>query len=82
MNATVPTTRELLTEQIMARTGRRVRGLTVEVVEEKVVLRGQADSFHVKQLAQHGVWDLLPTAKLNNEIEVQTCSTTDHVFSS
>jgi hypothetical protein len=70
MSATLATTRELLTERVLARTGRRVRDLTVEVVEEKVVLRGQADSFHVKQLAQHGVWELLPTAKLQNAIEV------------
>ena len=71
MSATLPTTRELLKERVLARTGRRVRGLTVEVREEKIVLRGQADSFHVKQLAQHGVWDLLPTAKLENAIEVE-----------
>jgi hypothetical protein len=73
MSATVPTTRDLVKERVLARTGRRVRGLTVEVGEGKVVLRGQADSFHVKQLAQHGVWDLLPTAKLVNAIEVAAC---------
>jgi hypothetical protein len=70
MNATPPTTRDLLKEQVLARTGRRVRDLSVEVMEGKVVLRGRAESFHIKQLAQHGVWDLLPTVKLNNEIEV------------
>lgn len=70
MSATLPTTRELLVERVKARTGRRVRDLSVEVFNEKVVLRGWAESFHVKQLAQHGVWDLLPTAKLNNQIEV------------
>jgi hypothetical protein len=70
MSATVPATRELLKECVQARTGGRVRGLTVEVVEEKIVLRGQTDSFHVKQLAQHGVWDLLPAAKLQNAIKV------------
>ena len=71
MSATVPMTRDLVKERVLARTGRRVRGLTVEVGDGKVVLRGLADSFHVKQLAQHGVWDLLPTAKLENAIEVE-----------
>jgi hypothetical protein len=70
MAAARTTTPEVVTEKVLAYTGRRVRGLTVEFVEEKIVLRGQADSFHVKQLAQHGVWELLPTAKLQNAIEV------------
>jgi hypothetical protein len=70
MGAKLPTTRELLEERVLARTGRRVRDLSVEVHEEKVVLRGRAESFHVKQLAQHGVWELLPAAKLTNQIQV------------
>jgi len=70
MSANLPTTRDLLRERVLARTGRRIRDLSVEVVEEKIVLRGQAESFHVKQLAQHGVWDLLPEAKLQNAIVV------------
>lgn len=70
MSATLPTTRELLRERVLARTGRRVRDLCVEVIEEKIVLRGRAESFHIKQLAQHGVWDLLPSAKLQNAIVV------------
>jgi hypothetical protein len=70
MSATLAATRDLLAERVLARTGRRVRKLTVEVVEGTIVLRGETDSFHVKQLAQHGVWDLLPTAKLDNEIQV------------
>jgi hypothetical protein len=70
MSATLPTTRALLEARVLARTGRRVRELSVEVFDERIVLRGKAESFHVKQLAQHGVWDLLPAAKLNNQIEV------------
>jgi BON domain len=51
-------------------TGRRVRGLQVEVQPGRVVLRGHARSYHVKQLAQHGVRDLLPDVRLENAIVV------------
>jgi hypothetical protein len=61
---------EVLHERIQSRTGRRVMGLSVEVLGETVVLRGRTLSFHVKQLAQHGVRDILPTAPLTNSIVV------------
>lgn len=70
MNATLPTVRELLEHSIRERTGKRVRDLSIEVKGERIILRGYAKSFHVKQLAQHGVLDLLPRAKLINAIEV------------
>jgi len=53
------------------RTGRRVRNLAVELFGESVVLRGRAATYHVKQLAQHGVKDLLPNAALVNNIIVE-----------
>jgi hypothetical protein len=59
-----------LERHIQARTGRRVRGLRVEVGTGGVVLRGLAASYHVKQLAQHGVRDLLPEVPLENAIAV------------
>ena len=59
-----------LEHHIQARTGRRVRGLQVEVGTQGVVLRGLAHSYHVKQLAQHGVRDLLPDVRLENAIAV------------
>jgi hypothetical protein len=59
-----------LERHILARTGRRVRGLRVEVATGCVVLRGLASSYHVKQLAQHGVRDLLPEVRLENAIAV------------
>jgi hypothetical protein len=64
---------ELIAERILERTGRRVLDLTVEVADETVTLRGRARSFHVKQLALHGVRDILPTATLRNQIRVETC---------
>ncbi|MFL5342279.1 MAG: BON domain-containing protein [Gemmataceae bacterium] len=59
-----------LARHILDRTGRRVHGLCVEVRNERVVLRGRASSYYVKQLAQHCVWDVLPQAQLENGIVV------------
>lgn len=61
---------ERVEERVVARTGRRVRNLCVEVTGSSITLRGLTDSYHVKQLAQHGVWDLLPSVRLNNAIVV------------
>jgi len=50
--------------------GRRVRGLKVEVRDGGLVLRGRADSFHVKQLAQHAAMAVTELPLGANEIEV------------
>ena len=42
----------------------------MEVAGETVVLRGRAASFHVKQLAQSGVPDILPRVTVRNAIVV------------
>lgn len=60
-----------LERQIQARTSRRVRNLSVEMVAERVVLHGLADTYYVKQLAQHGVRDVLPQVRLENAIVVE-----------
>lgn len=64
---------EIVTKRIAERTGRRVRNLIVEVggAGESVVLRGRANSFHVKQLAQQGAREALPQARLENAIVVE-----------
>ena len=51
-------------------TNRCVRHLRVEVLAEAIVLRGQADSFYVKQLAQEAIRELLPGVRLLNAILV------------
>lgn len=61
---------ELLADQIHQRTGHRIRDLTVRVNGETVVLSGRAASFYVKQLAQHGVREMLPQVVVRNAIEV------------
>jgi hypothetical protein len=59
-----------LERRVLARTGRRVRDLHIELFPERIILHGQASTYHVKQLAQHGVRDLLPDVRLENAIEV------------
>ena len=66
-----PSVIEAVLQQVTARTGRRVQGLSVEVDGGRVVVRGRARSFHVKQLALHGVREVLPDAHLENAIVVE-----------
>jgi hypothetical protein len=60
-----------LEHQVRIRTSRRIRNLVIEMRCEAVTLRGQADSYYVKQLAQHGVRDILPYVGLENAIAVE-----------
>lgn len=62
---------EELKRHIHIRTGRRIYDLIVELSPERVVLRGRTPSYYVKQLAQHGVRDLLPSVSLENAIVVE-----------
>jgi len=59
-----------LERQVQTRTGRRIRGLTILFDKERVILHGRAATYYLKQLAQHGVRDILPQARLLNAIEV------------
>jgi len=59
-----------LERTILARTGRRIRDLAIELRPERVVLRGRTATYYVKQLAQHGVRDVLPHVRLENAIIV------------
>jgi hypothetical protein len=60
-----------LENHVSARTARRIRNLAIEVAPGRVVLRGQASSYYLKQLAQHGVRELLPQVRLENSIIVE-----------
>jgi len=60
-----------LESRVQARTGRRVRDLAVEIMAERVVLRGLTATYYVKQLAQQEVRDVLPHAHLENAIVVR-----------
>jgi hypothetical protein len=56
--------------RILSRTGRRIRDLAVELLPGRVVLRGRTSTYYLKQLAQHGVRDVLPHVALENAITV------------
>ena len=62
--------RNEIERHVLVRTGRRVRNLAVELIPEAVILRGCASTYYVKQLAQHGVRDVLPQIRLENAIVV------------
>jgi hypothetical protein len=52
--ATLDQSRELeqaITQRILQRIGRRIRGLEVKLEGGSIVLRGRTQSFHLKQLA-------------------------------
>ena len=65
-----PRLREELENRIKALTGRRLRNLDIKLSAEGVVLRGEAQTFYIKQLAQHGVREVLPDVRLDNAIQV------------
>ena len=51
--------------------GFRVRDLSIEMRPGRIVLHGQTNSYHVKQLAQHGLCNALPsTVRVENAIVV------------
>ncbi len=56
--------------RIQARTHGQVRELQVEVADEQVVIRGRARTHYAKQLALHGVIDLIAAQNITNEIVV------------
>ncbi len=55
---------------VQLRTNRSVYNLAVEVLPERVVLRGETSTFYNKQLAQESVRKVLPKVRLENAIEV------------
>jgi hypothetical protein len=70
MTTDFPRLREQLETRVKARTGGRLRKLDIELSPDGIVLHGETTTFHVKQLAQHGVRDLLPNVQLRNDIVV------------
>jgi hypothetical protein len=57
-------------ERLRVKLGNRVRKLEVRISEQDVELTGEAANFHVKQIAQHSVWEVMPQARLTNAIVV------------
>jgi hypothetical protein len=73
MSTIAPPLTEIVLQRVVARTGRRVKNLSVELGEGqgRVVLRGRTNSYHVKQLAQHAAREALPNARVENAIIVE-----------
>ena len=67
----MPPLHKELENRIQVRTGKRVRNLEIQFSPDEVVLLGATSTYHVKQLAQHGVLDVMPTIRLHNRIVVQ-----------
>jgi hypothetical protein len=59
-----------LEAQIQCRLGGRLRDFLLVVTDEGVILRGHANTYHGKQLAQHAVMEATLLPILANEIEV------------
>lgn len=71
MSTHPPSLKDAILQRVTNRTGRRVRNLVIEVGPDRITLRGRTTSFHVKQLAQHGVQEVLPNTQLENAIVVE-----------
>ena len=65
-----PRLRQELETRVLARTGTRVNNLGIELSPEGIRLFGQTATFHVKQLAQHSVREIMPGIRLQNDIAV------------
>jgi len=50
---------QIIKHQIVERTLGRIRVLEVEVTEKLLIVRGWAESYHLKQLAIRGVLDVI-----------------------
>jgi hypothetical protein len=50
---------EAVKRRIVHRTGGRVETLDVKVIDNRIVIRGCVTSFHLKQRAIHGVFDVI-----------------------
>lgn len=66
----LPRLREKLETRILSRTGSHLRQLDIQLSPQGVVLNGFATTFYIKQLAQHGIRELLPNVQLHNQIVV------------
>jgi len=70
MSTKPPTLVEIVQKNVLNRTNRRVKQLSVEETDGAVVIRGKTDSFHIKQLALHGAREVLPEGRVVNAIQV------------
>lgn len=65
-----PTLLRMIEDHVRLTTGNRVRGLTLQEQDGRVVVRGQAPTQHTKQLALHAVLEFLSGDELHEQIVV------------
>jgi hypothetical protein len=70
MDTTATSQIEKLARDLQRRLGGRIRDLRLLVRGTGLVLLGQADTHHAKQLVQHAVMEEIDLPLLANEIEV------------
>jgi hypothetical protein len=61
-------------DRIMQRTGRRIRALEVEVMGDRVMVRGRTTTYHLKQLALQGlleVTEAVCSTRVEHTIQVE-----------
>ena len=61
---------QLVESRIRQSTHGRIRDLEVQEIQGRVVVRGNAPSYHTKQLALHGALELLSGQRFSSEITV------------
>ena len=61
---------DVIARSVRARTNGRIRGLSVEVDDDCVILSGRTSTYYAKQLATHAVLDVFERFRLTNNIEV------------
>ncbi len=60
-----------ITRLVQSRTGGRVRGLSVVLIDRDVIISGRTTTYYLKQLATHAALDLTGQfATLTNDIAV------------
>ena len=59
---------------VQERAHHKVKNLRLELSEGRYLLSGYVESYHVKQLAQHGILDVMPKARIVNSLTVRNCT--------
>ena len=61
---------EMVERAVQSRTGGRVRGLRVHVVDGCVIVSGRTSTYYNKQLVTHAAMEAADEALVMNEVEV------------
>ena len=62
--------RGMVERRVLQRTHRSIQDLTVDMVDESIVISGRTNTFYVKQLATQAAQEVIADGSLSNEITV------------